>query len=48
MEGKGQPCTLLTAVDIAIKPPTADLVYPDIACVKCGEISHEKQTAETK
>jgi hypothetical protein len=48
MEGNGQLSILFTTLDIAIKPSTADLVYPDIAWVKCGEISHEKRTAEAK
>jgi hypothetical protein len=41
MEGNGQLSILFTVLDIAIKPPTADLLYPDIAYVKYGEISHE-------
>lgn len=48
MEGNGQLIILFTASDIAIKPPTADLVYPDIAYVKYEEISHEWRTAEVK
>jgi len=48
MEGNGQLSTLFTALDIAIKHNTAGFVYPDFACVKCGEISHENRTAEAK
>jgi len=48
MEGNGQLSTLFTALHIAIKPRTVDLVYPYIACIKCGEISHEERTAEAK
>jgi hypothetical protein len=42
MEGNGHLSTLFTALDIAIKH-TADLVYPVIAYVKCGEINREKE-----
>ena len=48
MEGNGQLSTLFTALDIAIKPHTEGLVYPDIACLKRGEISHDKRNAEGK